>query len=230
VRVRVWVWVWVCGASEGRVGARSTTDLNKLVPIFNDVFFGFGPLPLTKRGELVRWGAQRDVVVRHSGLSLHGDGLPRVRSKVMRFLQPFRLQKEKMGAVLQLFSSLKFVVDKNNDRESVAAHDKRHREAGPVRSRDMAVRKSPSATPTTTTSRVRTLLARLNDPTDVRCAIFVSLLLCLGEVALCSLIVWRVPYTEIDWKAYMSEVGGYLEGERDYTKLRGRAAAHSRGG
>ena len=33
--------------------------------------------------------------------------------------------------------------------------------------------------------------------------------------------MWRVPYTEIDWRAYMDEVGGYLAGERDYTKLRG---------
>jgi len=41
------------------------------------------------------------------------------------------------------------------------------------------------------------------------------------ETVLCSLIVWKVPYTEIDWRAYMDEVGGYLDGERDYTKLRG---------
>lgn len=27
--------------------------------------------------------------------------------------------------------------------------------------------------------------------------------------------------TEIDWVAYMEEVGGYQDGERDYTKLRG---------
>ena len=67
----------------------------------------------------------------------------------------------------------------------------------------------------------RTALRRLRDPNDVRAAVAVSVALCFGELALCSLIVWRVPYTEIDWRAYMDEVGGYLAGERDYTKLRG---------
>ena len=41
------------------------------------------------------------------------------------------------------------------------------------------------------------------------------------EVALNVLIIARVPYTEIDWVAYMQEVGGYLSGELDYAKLRG---------
>ena len=67
----------------------------------------------------------------------------------------------------------------------------------------------------------RNALRRLRDPNDVRAAVAVSVALCVGELALCSLIVWRVPYTEIDWRAYMDEVGGYLAGERDYTKLRG---------
>ena len=31
----------------------------------------------------------------------------------------------------------------------------------------------------------------------------VAAVLCLLELALNVLIVWRVPYTEIDWKAYM---------------------------
>jgi alpha-1,3-mannosyltransferase len=57
-------------------------------------------------------------------------------------------------------------------------------------------------------ARKRTLLARLNDPTDVAVAVAVSALLCVAEIALCSVIVWRVPYTEIDWKAYMSEARG----------------------
>ncbi|TPX72365.1 dolichyl-P-Man:Man5GlcNAc2-PP-dolichol alpha-1,3-mannosyltransferase [Spizellomyces sp. 'palustris'] len=35
------------------------------------------------------------------------------------------------------------------------------------------------------------------------------------------IIIQKVPYTEIDWKAYMQEVEGYLAGERDYTKLKG---------
>ncbi|KAA8499459.1 putative Dol-P-Man:Man(5)GlcNAc(2)-PP-Dol alpha-1,3-mannosyltransferase [Porphyridium purpureum] len=36
-----------------------------------------------------------------------------------------------------------------------------------------------------------------------------------------SFVIVRVPYTEIDWVAYMQEVAGVLEGERDYIKLRG---------
>ena len=45
--------------------------------------------------------------------------------------------------------------------------------------------------------------------------------LLLGEALLCTLIIHRVRYTEIDWKAYMQEVQGVLDGERDYTELRG---------
>ena len=45
--------------------------------------------------------------------------------------------------------------------------------------------------------------------------------LLLIDFFLCCLIVWFVPYTEIDWIAYMQEVAGFLGGERDYTKLKG---------
>ncbi|KAJ1485426.1 ALG3 protein-domain-containing protein [Baffinella frigidus] len=31
----------------------------------------------------------------------------------------------------------------------------------------------------------------------------------------------EVPYTEIDWVAYMQEVGGVISGERDYSLLKG---------
>lgn len=41
------------------------------------------------------------------------------------------------------------------------------------------------------------------------------------EVALTYLIIWKVPYTEIDWVAYMQEVGGVLSGERNYSNLKG---------
>lgn len=34
-------------------------------------------------------------------------------------------------------------------------------------------------------------------------------------------IIETVPYTEIDWKAYMQEVEGFLNGTLDYSKLRG---------
>lgn len=42
-----------------------------------------------------------------------------------------------------------------------------------------------------------------------------------GEALFLPLIIRRVPYTEIDWEAYMSEVRGFAEGERDYAKLEG---------
>ena len=73
----------------------------------------------------------------------------------------------------------------------------------------------------TMATRARALLARLNDPRDVAATRAVCAVLLLGECVLCGLIVWKVPYTEIDWRAYMDEVGGYLGGERDYLKLKG---------
>jgi len=41
------------------------------------------------------------------------------------------------------------------------------------------------------------------------------------EIVLNVLIIEKVPYTEIDWKAYMQEVEGFLNGTLDYSKLRG---------
>ncbi|KAI9354355.1 dolichyl-P-Man:Man(5)GlcNAc(2)-PP-dolichyl mannosyltransferase [Zopfochytrium polystomum] len=41
------------------------------------------------------------------------------------------------------------------------------------------------------------------------------------EALFSAAIVLKVPYTEIDWVAYMQEVEGFLDGERDYTKLKG---------
>ncbi|KAK0636828.1 glycosyltransferase family 58 protein [Bombardia bombarda] len=45
--------------------------------------------------------------------------------------------------------------------------------------------------------------------------------LLLADVLLCSLIIWKVPYTEIDWIAYMQQVAQFVSGERDYTKIKG---------
>lgn len=50
---------------------------------------------------------------------------------------------------------------------------------------------------------------------------YVAGLLLLAEAVLCILIILRIPYTEIDWRAYMEEVGGFLDGERDYLRLKG---------
>ena len=70
-------------------------------------------------------------------------------------------------------------------------------------------------------SLTKTALSRLSDPNDVRCASTVAIALCVWELLLCLAIIHHVPYTEIDWRAYMDEVGGFLAGERDYTKLKG---------
>ncbi|KND91896.1 Dol-P-Man:Man(5)GlcNAc(2)-PP-Dol alpha-1,3-mannosyltransferase [Tolypocladium ophioglossoides CBS 100239] len=43
----------------------------------------------------------------------------------------------------------------------------------------------------------------------------------LVDAALCGLIIWKVPYTEIDWVAYMEQVAQFVSGERDYTKMAG---------
>ncbi|XP_046417074.1 lethal(2)neighbour of tid protein [Neodiprion virginianus] len=49
----------------------------------------------------------------------------------------------------------------------------------------------------------------------------VGLLLVILEVFVNILVVQNVRYTEIDWKAYMQEVEGFLNGTLDYSKLRG---------
>ncbi|XP_023934397.2 lethal(2)neighbour of tid protein 2 [Bicyclus anynana] len=49
----------------------------------------------------------------------------------------------------------------------------------------------------------------------------VAFLIILAELVLNIVIVERVPYTEIDWKAYMQECEGFLNGTLNYTKLRG---------
>lgn len=41
------------------------------------------------------------------------------------------------------------------------------------------------------------------------------------DVLLCAVIIRRVPYTEIDWEAYMQQVSQFVAGERDYTKMEG---------
>lgn len=49
---------------------------------------------------------------------------------------------------------------------------------------------------------------------------FIASLL-LVEFALGSLIILKVPYTEIDWIAYMEEVDFWMDGEYDYRKIYG---------
>ncbi|KAJ8060332.1 hypothetical protein OCU04_010666 [Sclerotinia nivalis] len=50
---------------------------------------------------------------------------------------------------------------------------------------------------------------------------YVPALILLLEALLCSAIIYFIPYTEIDWKAYMEQIGQYASGERDYTQIKG---------
>lgn len=45
--------------------------------------------------------------------------------------------------------------------------------------------------------------------------------LVIFDVLLCLVIIRKVPYTEIDWEAYMQQVSQFVAGERDYTKIEG---------
>jgi hypothetical protein len=44
----------------------------------------------------------------------------------------------------------------------------------------------------------------LLDREDPQAAAAVALLLCCCEAVLCAAIIWKVPYTEIDWQARSS--------------------------
>ncbi|KAK6260222.1 Glycosyltransferase [Theobroma cacao] len=48
-----------------------------------------------------------------------------------------------------------------------------------------------------------------------------ALALLFIDALLVSFIIAYVPYTKIDWDAYMSQVSGFLGGERDYKNLKG---------
>ncbi|XP_027930111.1 dol-P-Man:Man(5)GlcNAc(2)-PP-Dol alpha-1,3-mannosyltransferase [Vigna unguiculata] len=48
-----------------------------------------------------------------------------------------------------------------------------------------------------------------------------ALALLFADALLVSLIIAFVPYTKIDWDAYMSQVSGFLEGERNFRNLKG---------
>ncbi|KAL2406422.1 Dol-P-Man:Man(5)GlcNAc(2)-PP-Dol alpha-1,3-mannosyltransferase [Exophiala dermatitidis] len=50
---------------------------------------------------------------------------------------------------------------------------------------------------------------------------WIAPLIMAGEAALCGLIIWRVPYTEIDFTTYMAQVRMFLDGERNYSKITG---------
>ncbi|XP_010335940.3 dol-P-Man:Man(5)GlcNAc(2)-PP-Dol alpha-1,3-mannosyltransferase isoform X3 [Saimiri boliviensis] len=56
---------------------------------------------------------------------------------------------------------------------------------------------------------------------EPRYTLLVAACLCLAEVGITFWVIHRVAYTEIDWKAYMAQVEGVINGTYDYTQLRG---------
>ncbi|KAM0563407.1 hypothetical protein ACHAPJ_001128 [Fusarium lateritium] len=50
---------------------------------------------------------------------------------------------------------------------------------------------------------------------------FVPVALWFADAVLCGLVIWKIPYTEIDWVAYMQQISQFVSGERDYTKIEG---------
>lgn len=50
---------------------------------------------------------------------------------------------------------------------------------------------------------------------------WIGYLILIADFLLNIAIVHSVNYTEIDWKAYMQEVGGFLNGTFDYSQLKG---------
>lgn len=50
---------------------------------------------------------------------------------------------------------------------------------------------------------------------------WIAYLILIADFLLNIAIVHSVRYTEIDWQAYMQEVGGFLNGTFDYSQLRG---------
>ncbi|XP_053962944.1 lethal(2)neighbour of tid protein 2 [Anastrepha ludens] len=62
----------------------------------------------------------------------------------------------------------------------------------------------------------------------VKCLVFdpaalpvVTIFILLAELVLNVLVIWRVPYTEIDWIAYMQQCEGFLNGTLNYALLKG---------
>lgn len=64
----------------------------------------------------------------------------------------------------------------------------------------------------------RQLVSLLTDPKKLS---LITKFFILAEIVVNILVIENVSYTEIDWRAYMQEVEGFLNGTMDYSKLRG---------
>ncbi|KAF2467669.1 Lethal(2)neighbour of Tid protein, partial [Lindgomyces ingoldianus] len=50
---------------------------------------------------------------------------------------------------------------------------------------------------------------------------WIAPLLLIADTLLSGLVIWKIPYTEIDWKTYMEHIEIYMKGEIDYRKIEG---------
>ncbi|KIV99564.1 uncharacterized protein PV09_08742 [Verruconis gallopava] len=65
---------------------------------------------------------------------------------------------------------------------------------------------------------IKSLFLIAKDPKQTR---WVSPLLIAGDAVLCLAIIWKIPYTEIDWVTYMQQIDAYVKGEKNYYKIEG---------
>lgn len=68
-------------------------------------------------------------------------------------------------------------------------------------------------------ANLKFLLSLIFDPARLP---LVSFLIVFAELIINLVIVWEFSYTEIDWKAYMQECEGFLNGTTNYSLLRGK--------
>lgn len=85
---------------------------------------------------------------------------------------------------------------------------------------------SPPSTSSPTTSSTPLYLQAVRFVLDVlngrsALSVLVPFALFALDAVLCGLVIWKVPYTEIDWVAYMEQIGQFVAGERDYTQMEG---------
>ncbi|QSL64261.1 hypothetical protein MERGE_000417 [Pneumocystis wakefieldiae] len=55
----------------------------------------------------------------------------------------------------------------------------------------------------------------------IACDNFAKIFALFGHALFCLVILLKIPYTEIDWNTYMTQVSIYLSGERNYVNIKG---------
>lgn len=67
-------------------------------------------------------------------------------------------------------------------------------------------------------SPIKRAIGLLYDPKWIKIS---AVLMLLAEVVFCAGIIYKIPYTEIDWIAYMQQVRLFKAGETDYMNIKG---------